>query len=131
MHFLNKKQPYNFWICLRGVQGVLVCQMSRFLPLCRNAEVVLMWACPPLCPSVDILDFSNAGCFLHQLSPFLVCRLVITFCGSYNNFEKISFFGSKQQNWVWEICIFSTNQFLTVQGAFLHQYHHFWFVGLL
>ena len=36
------------------------------------------------------------GTFLHQLSPFLVCRLVITlFYGSFNDFEEISFLGSK------------------------------------
>ena len=36
------------------------------------------------------------GTFLHQLSPFLVCRLVLTlFCGSFNIFLKIPFLGSK------------------------------------
>ena len=36
------------------------------------------------------------GVFLRQLLPFLVCRLVITlFYGSFNNFEKIMFLGSK------------------------------------
>ena len=36
------------------------------------------------------------GVFFHQISPFLVCRLVIKlFCGSFNDFGEIPFFGAK------------------------------------
>ena len=49
---------------------------------------------PSVCRHFTLLAVQ--GEFLHQLSPFLVCRLGIRlFCGSFNDFEKISFFGSK------------------------------------
>ena len=36
------------------------------------------------------------GAFLLQISPFLVCRLIIKlFCGSFNDFEKKNIFGVK------------------------------------
>ena len=35
--------------------------------------------------------------------------------------KKTHFWGQKRQNEVLNICIFSTNQFLAVQGAFLRQ----------
>ena len=59
------------------------------------------------------------GPFFHQYYNFCFFRLVIRlFCGSFNDFQKISFLGSKMVNkYVPKICSFSTNQFLAVQGA--------------
>ena len=47
------------------------------------------------------------GAFLHQSSPFLVCRLVIKlFCGSFNDFGEIPFLGPKTARCVPKICHF-------------------------
>ena len=64
----------------------------------RRGIAMSMSVRPSLPPSVcrHFTLLAVQGAFLHQLSPFLVCRLVIRlFCGSFNDFEKISFFGSK------------------------------------
>ena len=74
--------------------SIRVIFLCPFLPLGRKAEGVLLWACPSLRRHFTFLAVQ--GAFLHQLSLFLVCGLVIRlFCGSFNDFEKISFFGSK------------------------------------
>ena len=51
--------------------------------------------------------FSVQGVFIHQISPFLVCRLVIKlFCGSFNDFGEIPFLGPKTARCVPKICHF-------------------------
>merc|ERR1712055_1189615 len=51
--------------------------------------------------------FTLQGVFLHQISPFLVCRLVIKlFCGSFNDFGEIPFLGPKTARCVPKICHF-------------------------
>ena len=41
------------------------------------------------------------GLFLHQISPFLVCRLVIKLsCGSFNDFGEIPLLGPKTRKCV-------------------------------
>ena len=45
--------------------------------------------------------------FLQQISPFLVCRLVIKlFCGCFNDFGEIQFLGPKTQKCIPKICHF-------------------------
>ena len=47
------------------------------------------------------------GVFIHQISPFLVCRLVIKlFCGSFNDFGEILLLGPKTRKCVPKICHF-------------------------
>ena len=47
--------------------------------------------------------FAVQAAFLHLTSPFLVCRLQIkSFWGSFNDFEKFPYFGSKTANFVTE-----------------------------
>ena len=57
----------------------------------RRGIAMSMSVRPSLPPSVcrHFTLLAVQGAFLHQLSPFLVCRLVIRlFCGSFNDFEK-------------------------------------------
>merc|ERR1711954_218477 len=51
--------------------------------------------------------FSVQGVFIHQISPFLVFRLVIMlFCGSFKDFGEIPFLGPKTARCVPKICHF-------------------------
>ena len=71
--------------------------------------------------------------FLHQLSPFLVCRLVLTlFCKSFNIFFKNPIFGVKNSKIRYGKYAFLVQiSFQQCRACFFTNYRHFWFVGLL
>ena len=66
--------------------------------------------------------FALQDVFLHQILPFLVCRLVIKlFCGIFNNFGKIPLMGPKMQKRVPKICHFLNFHIFSNSGCISSQ----------
>ena len=107
--------------------------LLHFYPSAKSRRV-LLWACPSVPPSVcrHFTFFRVQGAFLHQISPFLVCRLVIKlFCGSFNDFGEIPFLGLKRRAVYRKYAIFWDFTIFQVQGAFLYQISPFLVFGLV
>merc|ERR1712055_28506 len=73
--------------------------------------------------SCNFTFFSVQGVFLHQISPFWDCRLVIKlFCGSFNDFGEIPLLGPKTRKCVPKICHFlKFHIFSNARCVFLHK----------
>ena len=80
-----------FWIFIKSISSIF----TGFYPSAEKPKGYCYEQC--VSPSVrrHFTLLAVHGAFL-QLSPFLVCRFVITlFIGSFKDFEKIPFLGSK------------------------------------
>ena len=69
-------------------------------------------------PPLNLTFLAVQGLFLIQISPFLVCRLVIKlFCGRFNNFGEIPFLGPKTARCVPKICHFLKFHIFSIAGC--------------
>ena len=83
---------------------------------------------PKICHFLNFTFLPLQVVFLHQISPFLVFRLVIKlFCGSFIDFGKIPFLGPKTAQYVPKIChFFEISHFDHCRVCFFMNYCQFW-----